>query len=181
MESLTRMRIAQATLRRSNRTWSELEVASGGRLSRRALLRGAGGSAVALGLGGVWPVMGRAKLDRDARVVIVGAGIAGLGCAHRLWQTYGARAEVYEWSGRTGGRIRTLRGYFDDDQLVEEHAEFINPEHTATLALAREFRLTLDNTVLVSAEGEPRSGVVLVQRTFVVPAVGQPRLAGVRV
>jgi monoamine oxidase len=148
MESLKRIRIAQATLRRPNGTWSEPEVASGGRLSRRALLRGVGGSAVALGLGGFWPVIGQAKLDRDARVVIVGAGIAGLGCAHRLWHTYGARAEVYEWSGRTGGRIRTLRGYFDDDQLVEEHAEFINPEHTATLALAREFRLRLDNTFL---------------------------------
>jgi integrase len=29
---------------------------------------------------------------------------------------------------------------------VEEHAEFINPEHTATLALAKRFGLRLDNT-----------------------------------
>jgi len=29
---------------------------------------------------------------------------------------------------------------------VEEHAEFINPEHTATLHLARDLHLTLDNT-----------------------------------
>ena len=36
-----------------------------------------------------------------------------------------------------GGRIRTLRGHFEDGQIVEKHAEFINPEHTATLALAR--------------------------------------------
>ena len=43
-------------------------------------------------------------------------------------------------------RIRTLRGYFADGQLVEEHAEFINPEHTKTLALAKSFGLTLDNT-----------------------------------
>ena len=155
MKSLKRIRLAQATLRRSNGTWSEPDVASGGLLSRRALLRGVGGSAVALGLGGAWPVIGQAKLDRDARVVIVGAGIAGLGCAHRLWHTYGTRAEVYEWSGRTGGRIRTLRSYFDDDQLVEEHAEFINPEHTATLALARELRLTLDNTFLYPRRVNP--------------------------
>ena len=80
------------------------------------------------------------------RVVIVGSGIAGLGCAYRLWARHGIRAEVYEYNTVPGGRIRTLRGHFDDGQLVEEHAEFINPEHTATLALAKRFGLRLDNT-----------------------------------
>jgi monoamine oxidase len=79
-------------------------------------------------------------------VVIVGSGIAGLGCAYRLWTRHGIAASVYEYNTVPGGRIRTLRGYFDDDQLVEEHAEFINPEHTATLALARSFGLSLDNS-----------------------------------
>ena len=79
------------------------------------------------------------------RVVIVGAGIAGLGCAYQLWHQHGIRSDVYEYNTRPGGRIRTLRGYFDDGQIVEEHAEFINPEHTATLALARSFGLSLDN------------------------------------
>lgn len=78
--------------------------------------------------------------------MVVGAGIAGLGCAYQLWRKHAMRAEVYEWSERPGGRIQTLRGYFDDRQLVEEHAEFINPEHTATLALARQLHLRLDNT-----------------------------------
>jgi monoamine oxidase len=80
------------------------------------------------------------------RVVIVGSGIAGLGCAHRLWARHGIKAEVYEFNSVPGGRIRTLRGYFDDGQIVEEHGEFINTEHTATLGLARRFGLTLDNT-----------------------------------
>ena len=44
---------------------------------------------------------------------------------------------MYEYNTVPGGRIRTLRGYFDDHQIVEEHAEFINPEHTKTLALAK--------------------------------------------
>lgn len=79
-------------------------------------------------------------------MVVVGAGIAGLGCAYRLWQRHGIRAEVYEYDTVPGGRIRTLRGYFGDGQLVEEHAEFVNPEHTATLALALSFGLTLDNS-----------------------------------
>jgi len=79
-------------------------------------------------------------------VVVVGSGIAGLGCAYRLWTRYGITAKVFEYNTVPGGRIRTLRGYFEDGQIVEEHGEFINPEHTATLALAKSFGLRLDNT-----------------------------------
>jgi monoamine oxidase len=117
-----------------------------GPVTRRRLLEGAGAAAVTVGLGGVWPEVSQARSDREARVVVVGSGIAGLGCAYRLWRVHGIRADVYEWSERPGGRIQTLRGYFDDGQLVEEHAEFINPEHIATPALARHLRLRLDNT-----------------------------------
>jgi monoamine oxidase len=117
-----------------------------GAITRRRLLQGAGTTAVALGVAGIWPDGSPARADREARVVVVGAGIAGLGCAYQLWRKHAIRADVYEWSDRPGGRIRTLRDYFDDDQLVEEHAEFINPEHTATLALARYLGLSLDNT-----------------------------------
>jgi monoamine oxidase len=115
-------------------------------MTRRAFAGAVGAVAVA-GLGaaprrGVSAHGGRGS----PRVVIVGSGIAGLGCAYRLWARHGIRAEVYEYNTVPGGRIRTLRGYFDDGQIVEEHAEFINPEHTATLALARSFGLRLDNT-----------------------------------
>ena len=143
--ALQRIRIADAALRGADAA----PGGSNGRgvgLTRRGLLRGASGSAIALGLGGALPAVSQAAAARGGRIVIIGAGIAGLGCAHRLWHAHRVRSEVYVWSDRAGGRIRTLRGHFDDDQLVEEHAEFINPEHTAALRLARELRLTLDNT-----------------------------------
>ena len=118
-------------------------------VTRRDLL-GAGGAGVLAGLTGLAatscsqesPGQGR----NSPRVVIAGSGIAGLGCAYRLWADHGIKAQVYEYNTVPGGRIRTLRGYFEDGQIVEEHAEFINPEHTATLALARSFGLSLDNT-----------------------------------
>ena len=115
-------------------------------MTRRGFLGVAGAGAVA-GLG----VASRRKVSARAgrnspRVLIVGSGIAGLGCAYRLWAKYGIRAEVYEYNTVPGGRISTLRGYFADGQIVERHAEFINPEHTATLALAKKFGLRLDNT-----------------------------------
>jgi monoamine oxidase len=155
---------AQAALRRAQlhslharRNGCEVEEsaqACSDGLTRRRLLQGAGVAAavVALPLGSAAaaaaeprrPVGASAKVRPT--VVIIGAGIAGLACAYRLWHAHGVRAEVYEYDDRPGGRIRTLRGHFDDDQLVEEHAEFINPEHTATLALAKRFGCRLDNT-----------------------------------
>lgn len=121
-------------------------------MSRRAFL-GAAGAGILAGTAGGAGAIGMPRRSAAARggadpprVVIVGSGIAGLGCACRLWSRYGIRPEIYEYNTVPGGRIRTLRGYFDDGQIVEEHAEFINPEHTATLALAKSFGLTLDNT-----------------------------------
>jgi monoamine oxidase len=108
--------------------------------SRRAFL-GVAGAGVLAGAGLV-PRGGRGS----PRVVIVGSGIAGLGCAYQLWAKHGIKADVYEYNTVPGGRIRTLRGYFEGGQIVEEHGEFINPEHTATLRLAKSFGLTLDNT-----------------------------------
>jgi monoamine oxidase len=144
--ALARIRIAQETLSQTDTPAANDDRRLGERITRRGLLQGAGGTALALGLAGCGAAASRASADREARVVIVGAGIAGLGCAYRLSQQHGIRADVYEWSERTGGRIQTLRGWFDNGQLVEEHAEFINPEHTATLALAKDLHLTLDNT-----------------------------------
>jgi monoamine oxidase len=115
-------------------------------MTRRAFLGVAGAGAV-VGLAVPPHPLVPARSGRSSpRVVVVGSGIAGLGCAYRLWARYGIKAEAYEYNTVPGGRIRTLRGYFADGQIVEEHAEFINPEHTATLALAKRFGLSLDNT-----------------------------------
>ena len=79
-------------------------------------------------------------------MVIIGSGIAGLGCAFRLWRSYGLASEVYEYNpARPGGRIHTLRGFFDDGQYAEEHGEFISSEHTAMRRLAARLGLILDN------------------------------------
>lgn len=83
---------------------------------------------------------------RDSRVVAIGSGIAGLGCAFLLWAQHGIRSEVYEYNaGRPGGRIRTLRGFFDGGQYTEEHGEFISSEHTRMRRLAAGFGLTLED------------------------------------
>jgi monoamine oxidase len=136
------------------------------RVSRRRFLAGAGAAttaallpnALAVPAGAAVPHGEKRPNHRTApNVVIVGSGIAGLGCAYSLWRRHGIQASVYEYNTIPGGRIRTLRGFFDDDQIVEEHAEFINPEHTATLALARSLGLTLDNTDKYPPGTHPKS------------------------
>jgi monoamine oxidase len=150
-DALTTARLSSAYARRTGCDVDEAAAAVDQGLTRRRLLQGAGvaAAAVALPLGSAMSAAAAPSV-RSAKtapkVVIIGSGIAGLGCALRLWHTYGIHAEIYEYNTEPGGRIRTLRGHFDDAQLIEEHAEFINPEHTATLALAKRFGLTLDNT-----------------------------------
>ena len=150
-DALTTARLSSAYARSSGADIDEAAQVVQHGLSRRRLLQGAGiaAAAVALPFGAAGsaaaePAVRAAKSQQ--RVVIIGSGIAGLGCAFRLWHAFGIRCEVYEYAEHPGGRIRTLRGHFDDGQLIEEHAEFINPEHTATLGLAKRFGLTLDNT-----------------------------------
>ncbi len=78
--------------------------------------------------------------------MIVGSGLAGLGCAYRLWRTHGLRSDIYEYNAdRIGGRVSTLRGFFDGGQYSELHGEFISSEHTQLRALAASFGLKLDN------------------------------------
>ena len=121
---------------------------TGGRLSRRQVLRGAAaaGLAAAVAAGALRPPAARAAARPDPRVVIIGSGIAGLGCAFRLWARHGVAGEVYEYNpARAGGRIDTLRGFFADGQYAEEHGEFISTEHTAVRRLAARLGLTLDD------------------------------------
>jgi monoamine oxidase len=143
------IRRAQAVSRVARQTGCDLDEARevlARQMSRRGFLATAGAGAIA----GLAVTPNRLVANHGGRgsprVVIVGAGIAGLGCAYRLWTRYGIKAQIYEFNSVPGGRIKTLRGYFSDGQIVEEHAEFINPEHTATLALAKRFGLQLDNT-----------------------------------
>lgn len=118
-------------------------------VSRRRFLQGAGALVSAAALGNLAEAAAFADTGRrkssTPKILVVGSGMAGLGCAYKLWTDYGIHSQVYEYNTVPGGRVRTLRGFFADDQIAEEHAEFINPEHTMTLALAKSFGLAFDD------------------------------------
>src|ERR1700738_2994913 len=88
-------------------------------------------------------LLGKKAADQP-KVVIVGAGAAGVRCAHLLWTKYGIRAEIYEGNPhRIGGRTWTLRDYFAG-RIAEQGGAFISSEHTAVRALCHRFGFTLE-------------------------------------
>lgn len=87
-----------------------------------------------------WPKIARA--DDALRVVILGAGTAGLTCAYRLQQS-GVFASIVEASPRIGGRMYSLANYFPDDQVAELGGELIDTDHHAIRNLARELGVEL--------------------------------------
>jgi monoamine oxidase len=149
------LRRAQATGTYARHTGCDIDEAAGAlaaptpvhgdtacTVSRRQVLGGAGAVlAAAIPDGAAMRAAGRSP-----RVIIIGSGIAGLGCAFRLRKSYGIPSEVYEYNAsRPGGRIHTLRSFFDAGQYTEEHGEFISSEHTAIRRLAAAFGLTLED------------------------------------
>ncbi|WP_257207422.1 flavin monoamine oxidase family protein [Bacillus toyonensis] len=88
----------------------------------------------------------------STRIIIVGAGLAGLTCAYRLKQA-GYKTTIYEASERVGGRVHTRRGDFADNQFVEAGGEFISPGELRIQQLATELGLQLDNLTAAELPG----------------------------
>ena len=77
------------------------------------------------------------------RVIVVGAGLAGLVAAYELTQA-GHDVTLLEASTRPGGRIWTLREPFSDGLYAEAGAGRIPETHDLTLKYVKLFGLTLD-------------------------------------
>lgn len=74
------------------------------------------------------------------RVVVIGAGFAGLAAADAL-HTGGAEVTVLEARDRVGGRVWSVP--FGDGAVVERGAEFILPGYESMEALAARFKIPL--------------------------------------
>ncbi|MCU0675376.1 MAG: FAD-dependent oxidoreductase [Myxococcota bacterium] len=117
---------------------------SAGRIGRRALLRTGAIGGAGLALGCRPNVSTRDARDEGSAVVVVGAGLAGLTCAHQLRRA-GVRATVYEAQERVGGRVFSGRGLFAGDLVCELGAELVNSDHVVMRGLCRELGLALED------------------------------------
>jgi monoamine oxidase len=136
---------AEATAREVS---TEQVIAERAGLTRREVIAGGTGLALAAALSGPLP---RALAASQPRIVVVGAGLAGLSCAYQLKQA-GINARVYEASSRVGGRCWSYRtGDYFGDQVAEHGGELIDQGHTEVRQLAQSLGLNLDNLLA----GEP--------------------------
>jgi monoamine oxidase len=126
------------------------QVAEERRTTRAELLRDAG--LLGLAVAGAGALAGGARAAvAPGRVVVVGAGLAGLTAAYRLRQA-GVVAEVHEASTRLGGRCWSDRSW-DEGQVAERGGELIDQGHTAIRQLASELGLQLDDLLAGEANG----------------------------
>ncbi|MBL7813627.1 MAG: NAD(P)/FAD-dependent oxidoreductase [Saprospiraceae bacterium] len=114
-------------------------------ISRRKFLENTGKTALVAGLSGLGTegVLARALAQAaPPRIVIVGAGMAGLNALH-TFKKAGVEATVYESSSRTSGRIYSVQEAMGAGTWAEFGAEFIDTNHADMWALAKEFKLEL--------------------------------------
>jgi monoamine oxidase len=118
--------------------------------TRRRFVEQAG--VAALGLTALGRVAAPGRAATAPKIVVVGAGLAGLSAAYAL-RNAGYLADVHEASSRIGGRCWTLRGAFADGQIAERGGELIDQSHTAIRQLAQGLGLKLDNLLQAEQNG----------------------------
>jgi len=110
------------------------------------------------------------RAARRKKVLIVGAGVAGMTAAHLLKQAGHEVVVIEANASRVGGRVKTFRGIFADKQLHAEAGAMRLPDfHPMVLALAD--KLGLKRRLFYNADITPKalpSGAVppVVYRSF---------------
>ncbi|HHP7244143.1 MAG TPA: FAD-dependent oxidoreductase [Elainellaceae cyanobacterium] len=118
-------------------------------ISRRKFLQGSLALTAGLGIQAIAPsippVSRFQTMETDSKVLIVGAGIAGLIAAYRLHQA-GVPVDIVEATSRIGGRMRsfkTANTHRDRAIAVELGGEFIDSGHVRLRSLVRELGLDI--------------------------------------
>lgn len=96
----------------------------------------------------------KTKAGKRKKIVIVGAGLAGLAAGYELLQA-GHEVEILEAQHRIGGRIYTLREPFARDLYGEAGAMRIPRAHPLTMAYIEKFGLQTQDFVM----GNPQAYV----------------------
>ena len=126
-------------------------------VSRREFLKRAGATGAAVAAVGPLALARPARAAAAPRIAIVGGGIAGLAAALTL-QDQGLYADVYESSGRVGGRMHSDwqefgHSFWANGQQAELCGELIDSNQKTILQLARRFNLATVDLVQAQPNG----------------------------
>lgn len=78
------------------------------------------------------------------KVIVIGAGFAGLAAAYRLKQN-GCQVVVVESRNRVGGRVFSHQIDNEEDLVIELGAEWVGASHERMISMCNEFGLILEN------------------------------------
>jgi monoamine oxidase len=78
----------------------------------------------------------------DKRIIVIGAGLAGLSCAYELDQA-GFNVMLIEARSRPGGRVNTYRDPFSDNLYSEMGAEYVDSSDTYIQEYCKKFNLKI--------------------------------------
>jgi|TARA_B110000263_G_scaffold243565_1_gene250434 monoamine oxidase len=79
-------------------------------------------------------------LSDDKRILVIGAGLAGLSCAYELDKA-GYNVILIEARSRAGGRVRTYRDAFADNLYAEMGAEYVDSTDNLVHQYCKDFGL----------------------------------------
>ncbi|MCH0542939.1 FAD-dependent oxidoreductase [Streptomyces sp. MUM 203J] len=154
----TRLRLPPADLRGLRSQSAHGDTSSRRTLLKRAAAVGLGTTALtatATATAATATAVARApkRPAGDARIAVVGAGIAGLTAALTL-QDAGLSCTLFEADAdRIGGRIWTQRGHWTGGQTSEIGGELIDTDHKKMLALCRRFGLSVEDFAAAGPNG----------------------------
>ena len=114
-----------------------------------------------------------APAAKPKKVIVVGAGIAGLVAAFELMQS-GHDVTVFEARMRPGGRVHTLRDEFADGLYAEAGAMDVGDGYEVLLRYIRMFNLPMTEAVANEKTSHAKDAYYLAGKRYVVQAGAEP-------
>ena len=109
-------------------------------LSRRSFLKKTGVATTSFAIFPLTSITSSSNNSDDKRILVIGAGLAGLSCAYELDRA-GYNVMVLEAKTHPGGRVRTYRDSFADNLYAEMGAEYINSSDKYVQKYCKQFEL----------------------------------------
>ena len=111
-------------------------------LSRRSFLKKTGVATTSFAIFPLTSITSSSNNSDDKRILVIGAGLAGLSCAYELDRA-GYNVMVLEAKTHPGGRVRTYRDSFADNLYAEMGAEYINSSDKYVQKYCKQFELKI--------------------------------------